>query len=82
MCVLLAHRSWRKPVRVERIQRKERLGRMFVSQDGDLCVCVKSVVGWRVGGDLLVSELSSHMPYNMAKKFLKKSPQHGLALSL
>ena len=55
---------------------------MFVSQDGDLCVCVKSVVGWRVGGDLLVSELSSHMPYNMAKKFLKKSPQHGLALSL
>ena len=56
-----------------------------VSQDGNLCVCVKSVVGWRVGGDLLFSKLSSHMPYNMAKKLKKKkkkTPQHGLSLSL
>lgn len=37
-----------------------------------VCVCVKSVVGWRVRGDLLVSQLSSHMPYNMAKTLKKK----------
>ena len=36
-----------------------------------VCVCVKSVVGWRVAGDLF-SKLSSHMPYNMAKKLKKK----------
>ena len=44
-------------------------------------MCVKSVVGWRVGGDLLFSKLSSHMPYNMAKKLKKKKKKRLLSMA-